>query len=54
MSSGWKKPGIDSMWPTRRFGALRYHSSLKALMVVWLMTPGDGTSGGTLMRWRGS
>ena len=42
MSSGWKKPGIDSTWPIRRRGALRYHSSLNALIVVWLMTPGPG------------
>ena len=54
MSSGWKKPGIDSTWPTRWRGALRYHSSLNTLIVVWLMTPGAGTSGGTVTRWRGS
>ena len=42
MSRGWKKPAIDMIWPTRRRGALRYHSSLNALIVVWLMTPGAG------------
>ena len=50
-SSGWKNPGIDRICPTRRAGALRYHISLNAFTERWLISPGDGITGGTDRRW---
>ena len=49
-SSGWKYDGIGMIWATRRFGALRYQSSLNALIDIELTTPDGGTTGGTLRR----
>ena len=54
-SSGWKNAGIDTIWPTRRRGALRYHTSLNAAIVAWLSTPGGrARAAARRRRWRGS
>ena len=47
MSSGWKKVGMVWSSSRRRTGALRNHSSLKALTVSLLSRP-LGTNGGAV------